>query len=227
MPTRLREAALLALRRRRGALVTGAVEYALRDSEEDEVKTAACVVAASGQIKGIEKTLFEIVGNHNLPMKLRNVACEALARQSITRNLNQNLEKLAANRDLPLTLRRYAIEGLARSDDPVAVHAIEEIARRTDDDLQIDAMIVLAPMRTTRRRARRRLQEPESYVAEVIELRTGDTSGSTQAGLHGGARDHAARQPPRRQSPVEVSDSSAYAVSWLSNLHSGSRRPVR
>lgn len=182
MSPRLREAALLAMRKRRGPLVVGAVEYALRDSEEDEVKTAACVVAASGHIKGIEKKLSEIVANHNLPTNLRNVACEALTRQSITRNLNEILEDLAADRDLPLTLRRYAIEGLARSDDPVAVHAVEEIARRTDDDLQVDAMIVLAPMQKTRRRARRRVQEPESHVAEVIQLRTGDTGGPTQAG---------------------------------------------
>ena len=64
------------------------------------------------------------------------------------------------------------MDGLARFDDPTAMRVVEEIARRMDDELQVDAMVALAEMRAPRRSVHRRVQEPASYLAEVIRLRT-------------------------------------------------------
>ena len=171
MPIRLREAALLAMRNLGGSLAAEAVQNALNDSE-DLVRIAACVAAASGRMPiGVQTRLDEIVRNDEIAMDLRSVACEALSVQQITKKLIEILEVLVLNRDLSPTLRRYALSGLAQSDDPVAVRAVEEIARRTDE-LRMDAIPVLAAMRAPRRERYRRPRQRGSSVAEVIELRT-------------------------------------------------------
>jgi hypothetical protein len=174
MAVRLREAALLAMRRFRGKLIASTVEYALRDEEEDEVRIAACV-AAHGRMpskSGVQKKLYGVVIDAELPMDLRNVACEALAAQQITDSLRKMLKDIIEESDYPQTMRRYALEGLAQSSDSSVIRTVEEIARRRDDDLRADAMIVLAEMDSVRPRAQRRIQEPESHIAKVIELRT-------------------------------------------------------
>lgn len=171
MPIRLREAALIAMRNLGGSLAAEAVQIALNDSE-DLVRIAACVAAASGRMPiGVQTHLGKIAGDDELPMDLRSVACEALSMQQITKKLIEILEVLVLNRELSPTLRRYALNGLEQSDDPVAVRAVEEIARRTDD-LRIDAISVLAAMRAPRRERYRRPRQRVSSIAEVIELRT-------------------------------------------------------
>jgi HEAT repeat protein len=177
---RLREAALLAMRNLRGSLIANAVEKGLRDTDVD-VQKAACVAAAAGRMPtDIQDELDRIIQDAKLPIDLRGAACEALASQKMTNKLLGMLSQFAWDRGLPLTLRRYAIDGLACSDDPIAVHTMEEIARRTGDGLRADAIIALAAFKAARRRPRRRAQEPESHLAEVIQLRTRPQSGGTQ-----------------------------------------------
>jgi hypothetical protein len=105
-------------------------------------------------------------------MNLRSTACEALASQELTDTLRGMLSQFVLERRFPLTLRRYAIDGLARFDDPVAMRAMEEVARRTSDRLRADAIIALAAMNAPRRRPGRHAPPPESHVADVIQLRT-------------------------------------------------------
>jgi HEAT repeat protein len=185
MPTRLREAALLAMRNLRVTGVADVVQDALKGTEEHPVRIAACVAAASGRMPNyVQARLHEIAGSTELPtsdkepppteesMDLRRVACEALSSQPATRSLREMLKQLVQERSLSRTLRRYAMDGLARFDDPVAVQVVEEVARRMEDDLQVDAIVALAAMRAPRRTVHRRAQEPTSYLAEVIRLRT-------------------------------------------------------
>jgi hypothetical protein len=170
---RLREAAMLALRNFRGKLINGTVGYALGDEEEDEVRVAACVAACRRlPIKSeVHKKLLEIITNGGLPIDLRNVASEALAAQQMTDDLRGKL-MVILDSDYPLTLRRYALNKLAQSGDPIAMRMVEDIARRRGDDLRVDAMIARAMVQPVHLRPYRPLQEPESHVANVIELRT-------------------------------------------------------
>lgn len=172
-PIRLREAALLAMRDLRGKLIAETVEYALSD-EEDEVRIAACVAARARMPRksGVQKKLHEIVVDAELAMDLRNVACEALAAQQLTCSLRDILKEVVEESDYPRTLRRYALNGLAQFDDPTALRTIEEVARRRDDDLRADAMIIRAAMQPTLPHTRRRVEVPESHAAKVIEQRT-------------------------------------------------------
>jgi hypothetical protein len=176
---RLREAALLAMRGLEGPVVKRAVEAALNDTE-DVVRIAACVAAASGRMpSSVQQRLHDIVKDGDSPLDVRYVACEALASQALNNSLSRRLEELVLDRTLPLTLRRYALDGLAPSDDPLSVRAVEEVARRTDD-LQVEAIAALSAMRAPRSLARRRAQQPASYLAEVIQLRTRPQPGGAQ-----------------------------------------------
>lgn len=171
--TRIREAALFAMRSLRASLTAECVEAALADPEI-EVRKAACVAAAgSSHMPGtVREKLRKITLDAESPEGLRNVACEALSAQEATSTLITMLAEVAQRYDLSPTLRSYAIEGLAQSDDPAALRAVEEVARRTNDSLQVDANAMLLEMYAPGRRARRRAKRPESDIAEVIRLRT-------------------------------------------------------
>jgi HEAT repeat protein len=178
---RLREAALLAMRGLRGSLIADVVQTGLKASEI-EVQTAACVAAgADNTSPDVQTKLRDIVKNGNFPINLRSTACEALASQDLTDTLRDMLSKFVMDRLFPLTVRRYAIDGLARFDDPIAVHAMEDVARRTNDGLRADAIIALAAMKVPPRSSHRRTQPPASHIAEVIQLRTRPQSGGTRA----------------------------------------------
>lgn len=177
--SRLREAALLAMRSLRGSLIADAVETGLK-APEMEVQAAACVAAASHTTScDAQAKLYDIAKDANKPRDLRSTACEALASQEFTNTLRDMLGEFVLDRSLPLTLRRYAIDGLVRSDDPSAVRAMEEVARRTNDGLRADAIVALAEMKAPPRSVRRRVQPPASHVAEIIQLRTRPQPGTT------------------------------------------------
>ena len=171
--TRIREAALLAMRRLRASLTRESIEAALADPEI-EVRKAACVAAGGSKHMppSVQEKLYTITLDVESPEGLRNVACEALSAQEPTSKLIKKLAVVAQQYDLSPTLRSYAIEGLAQSDDPAAWHAVEEVARRTNDSLQVDANAILLGMYAPGRHARRRAKRPESDIAEVIRLRT-------------------------------------------------------
>jgi hypothetical protein len=180
--SRLREAALLAMRGLRGlksSEIGDVVVGSLEGSVEHDVRVAACVAAASGPMSvTVQKRLYEIIANPEEPLGLRTIACEALASQTtMTRTLSQWLEGLVQDREFPFTVRRYALDGLAQSDDPPAVQAVEEVARRTDDQLQAEAIGVLAAMQAPRPGAYRRPRQPASHLADVIHRRTRLQSG--------------------------------------------------
>ena len=172
--SRIREAALLAMHGYRATLIKSCILGALDDSDEVEVRKAACVAAAGSRYmeKDVCGKLKEIVENSEFPIDLRSVACEALCSQEPTGSLIKMLAKFAQDYRLPLTLRSYAMEGLSQSDDPDALLAMEEVARRNGDELQGDASALLAAMRVPRRRERRRARRPASDIAEVIRLRS-------------------------------------------------------
>jgi hypothetical protein len=178
--SRLKEAALLAMRRLRGSLIADAVDTGLK-CPEIEVKAAACVAAVAGGMSvDVESKLQGIVQGADNPVSLRAAACEALASQELTETLRRMLSGFVLERALPPTLRRYAIDGLARFDDPVAVRTMEEVARRTSDAVHADAIIALATMKAPRPRPRPRAQLPASHIAQVIQLRTRPQPTSTQ-----------------------------------------------
>jgi HEAT repeat protein len=169
--SRLRESALLAMRSLRGSLMADTVHTGL-NAQEVEVRIAACVAAAADNSSPeVQAKLCEIAKDPDTPMNLRSTACEALASQELTDTLRGMLSRFVLERSFPATLRRYAMDGLARFDDSVAVRAMEEVARRTNDGLRADAIIALAAMNAPRRRPRRHTPPPESHVAEVIQLR--------------------------------------------------------
>jgi hypothetical protein len=170
--SRLRESALLAMRSLRGSLTADAVQNGL-NAREVEVRIAACVAAAADNTSPeVQVKLRDIAQDADTPMNLRSTACEALASQQLTDTLRGMLSQFVLDRSFPPTLRRYAIDGLARSDDPVAVRALEEVTRRANDGLRVDAIIALAAMKAPRRHPRRHASTPESHVAQVIQLRT-------------------------------------------------------
>lgn len=170
--SRLRESALLAMRSLRGSLIADAVQTCL-NAGEVEVRIAACVAAAADNTSPeVQSKLCDIANDANTPMNLRSTACEALASQDLTDALRGMLSQFVLGRHFPLTVRRYAIDGLARFDDPVAVRAMEDVARRPNDGLRADAIIALAAMKAPRHHPRRHAAPPESHVAEVIQLRT-------------------------------------------------------
>jgi len=173
-PARIREAALLAMHGFSAKLINASVMGALTDLKEVEVCRAACVAAGGYRYMSgdVCEKLNEIALDPALPVGLRSVACEALCSQEPYDELIEMWAALAQGNRLPLTLRSYAIEGLAQSDDPAAVEAVEEVARRINDDLRDDASAVLPAMRAPRRRVRHRTRRPESDIAEVIRLRT-------------------------------------------------------
>lgn len=172
-PSRIRETALLAMYGFRESLIGQSVIGALTDPEV-EVRKAACVAAGGCRYMSGEvcRQLCDIALKPEFPIDLRSVACEALCSQKITDVLIEMWANIAQNNRLPLTLRSYAIGGLAQSDDPAALRAVDEVARRVNDDLQGEAGEVLPAMRAPRRRVRHRVKRPESDIAEVIRLRT-------------------------------------------------------
>ena len=179
--SRIREAALLAMYGFRASLIGSLVIGALINSEEVEVRKAACAAAGGCRYMSGEvcRKLLDIALEAAFPIDLRSVACEALCSQEITNELIRMWAGLAQDNTLPLTLRSYAIGGLAQSDDPVALRAVEEIARRVNDDLQGEAGAVLPGMRAPRHRVRHRVKRPASDIAEVIRLRSRPPQGDS------------------------------------------------
>jgi HEAT repeat protein len=169
-PTRVREAALLAMRSFDGKLISDAVLRGLND-DSDTVRIAACVAAEQSRTTAdVIARMVGIVKNPDEAEDLRVVASEALANQPAGQQLVNALADFAKDRELPRSVRLHALEGLAHADAPHSRAAIYEVAMRTDDDARTQALLFLSSIAADRHITRRQTPQMPT-IAKIIEMR--------------------------------------------------------
>jgi hypothetical protein len=96
--SRIKEAALLAMRRQRGSLIADSVHAGLKCADI-EVRIAACAAAATdGMSDDVQAKLYDIIKDLEAPVDLRATACEALASQKLTSGLRDRLSEVVLDR---------------------------------------------------------------------------------------------------------------------------------